>query len=167
MNCPSSGCIIGNVTNLDLGITSFTSDNSPGHDLTWTVGLADIPHHNSINDTWLKSYYLGTLPTLDFRHIWLLSLRRWICAIYCNISAPKSSNLAPGAIERCVLFGRWLRAWVVVAQLCPYGSILVSRILETLCSSCSTVVISTGLAEALWMSRWMCRKSVIGFLPLN
>jgi hypothetical protein len=65
VKCLTGGCFVGNVTNLDLGISSFSSDISPGHDLTWTVGLADIPHHNSINDTWLKSYYLGTPPTLD------------------------------------------------------------------------------------------------------
>jgi hypothetical protein len=94
VKCPAGGCVVGNVTNLDLGIASFTSDISPGHDLTWTVGLADIPQHDSINDTWLKSYYLGTPPTLDLRTISDISG----CALFFedeavqfNLSAPETS----------------------------------------------------------------------------
>jgi hypothetical protein len=64
VKCLTNGCVVGNVTNLDLGIASFASDISPGHDLAWTVGLADITYH-SINDTWLKSYYPGNPPGLS------------------------------------------------------------------------------------------------------
>jgi hypothetical protein len=65
VDCPAGGCIVGSTTNLDLGITKFTSGLSPDHSLTWTVGIADTHHHNAINDTWMKSYYLGTPPSLD------------------------------------------------------------------------------------------------------
>lgn len=97
VKCPAGGCVVENVTNLDLGIASFTSDISPGHDLTWTVGLSDIPHHNSINDTWLKSYYLGTPSTLDLKHLESASEISG-CALFFedepvvfNASAPESS----------------------------------------------------------------------------
>ena len=98
VKCPTGGCVVGNVSNLDLGIASFTSDISPGHDFTWTVGLADIPHHNSINDTWLKSYYLGTPPSLDLRSLRSTSQISG-CALFFedetvvqfNISAPETS----------------------------------------------------------------------------
>jgi hypothetical protein len=73
VKCPSSGCVVGDVTNLDLGIANFTSGISPNNPLTWTVGLADIPHDNSINDTWLKSYYLSTPPNLDLRSMFEIS----------------------------------------------------------------------------------------------
>lgn len=65
VDCPADGCVIGDTTNLDLGIANFTSSLSPDQSLSWTVGLADIPHHNAVNDTWLKSYYLGTPPSLN------------------------------------------------------------------------------------------------------
>ena len=67
VGCPANGCIVGSTTNLDLGITNFTSELSPDHKLTWTVGIADIPHHNAVNDTWMRSYYLGTPPSLDLK----------------------------------------------------------------------------------------------------
>lgn len=67
VDCPADGCIVGSTTNLDLGITNFTTSLSLAHNLTWTVGLADTPHHNAVNDTWMKSYYLGTPPSLDLK----------------------------------------------------------------------------------------------------
>ena len=110
VKCPAGGCVVGNVTNLDLGIASFSSDISPGHDLTWTVGLADIPRHNSINDTWLKSYYLGTPSTLDLKNLGSASEISG-CALFFedetvlfNVSAPESSvgNCQDALNARCV-----------------------------------------------------------------
>jgi len=96
VKCPSSGCVVGDVTNLDLGIANFTSSISPNNPLTWTVGLADIPHDNSINDTWLKSYYLGTPPNLDLRSMLEISgcalFFETATAVQFNLSAPETST---------------------------------------------------------------------------
>jgi hypothetical protein len=95
VKCPSSGCVVGDVTNLDLGIANFTSGISPNNPLTWTVGLADIPHDNSINDTWLKSYYLGTPPNLDLRSMFEISgcalFFETATSVQFNFSAPETS----------------------------------------------------------------------------
>ncbi|OQU93655.1 hypothetical protein CLAIMM_00137 [Cladophialophora immunda] len=95
VDCPADGCVVGNTTNLELGIANFTSGSlSPDQPLSWTVGIADIPHHNAVNDTWLRSYYLGTPPSLDLDQSGISG-----CALFFedsgtfqfNISAPETS----------------------------------------------------------------------------
>ena len=94
VDCPANGCVVGSTTNLELGIANFTSGLSLDHNLSWTVGIADIPHHNAINDTWLRSYYLGTPPSLDLKESGISG-----CALFFedsgtfqfNISAPETS----------------------------------------------------------------------------
>jgi len=154
VNCPSSGCVIGNVTNQDLGITSFTSDISPGHDLTWTMGLADIPHHNSINDTWLKSYYLGTPPTLNLRKMSAISG----CALFFeyetvqfNISALETSigtcqdALHVECVNDLLALATNSTAILSSGETSPSESFVCSQLQRELANNMPTTCVSNGL----------------------
>lgn len=66
INCPQDRCIVGNTTNAILGVTSFDSAISPDGPITWAVGSsATQSPTNLTEDLFVKSFYLGTLPTLQ------------------------------------------------------------------------------------------------------
>jgi hypothetical protein len=66
INCPQDRCIVGNTSNTILGVTSFESKISPDRPLTWAVGSsATQSRTNLTEDLFVKSFYLGTPPTLQ------------------------------------------------------------------------------------------------------
>ena len=148
---------MGNVTNVELGIASFASDISPGHDLTWTVGLADIPHHNSINDTWLKSYYLGTPATLDLKDLGLASkisgcaLFFELEAVEFNASSPESSvgtcqdALGAGCVDELLALATNSTTMLSSGSSNANETYVCSRLQEVLAGNIPTSCLSKGL----------------------